>query len=231
MRAVIVLMPPMPVSSRSTISTFQRRAFRVALVHAEELAGEERGLVAARAGPDLEEDVAGVVGVLRQEQHLELLLDGRQALRERRALGGRHLVQLVARRQRFHQLARPLELLPDLPVLLHQSDHRLEVGQRLLGLAHGAVVLDELGVGEAGLDLVVFAADFFEFFEHRKIPGRPLSGRPDGPQACPLQGGGGEGARRCGGHSPRRRRRKSSSRSVSGSARRGRPSRRASVSP
>jgi hypothetical protein len=42
-------------------------AFGVALVHAEELRREERGLVAARTGADLDEDVARIVGVLRQE--------------------------------------------------------------------------------------------------------------------------------------------------------------------
>ena len=57
-------------------------ALGVALVHPEELRREERRLLAARARPDLEEDVAGVVRVLRQQEHLELLLDLGQARRQ-----------------------------------------------------------------------------------------------------------------------------------------------------
>ena len=87
------------------------------------------------------------------------------------ALGGRHLVELVAGRERLHQLARAVELPRDPAVLLGLRDDRLELGKRLLGLAHGAVVLDELRIGQAGPDLVVLAADFFELFEH----GRALS--------------------------------------------------------
>ena len=47
-------------------------AFRVARVHAKEVAREERRLIPAGPGADLEEDVALIVGVLRQEQLLQL---------------------------------------------------------------------------------------------------------------------------------------------------------------
>src|SRR5439155_371145 len=47
-------------------------AFRVARVHAKEVAREERRLIPAGPGADLEEDVALIVGVLRQEQVLQL---------------------------------------------------------------------------------------------------------------------------------------------------------------
>src|SRR5262249_7101218 len=50
-------------------------ALGVAVVHPVELLGEERRLVAARAGPDLEKDVLLVVRVLREEQRLELALE------------------------------------------------------------------------------------------------------------------------------------------------------------
>lgn len=39
----------------------------MALIHAQEVAGEERGLVAAGAGPDFEDDAALVGSVLRQQ--------------------------------------------------------------------------------------------------------------------------------------------------------------------
>ena len=42
-------------------------ALGVAVVHAEQLGGEEGGLLAAGTGPDLEDDVAVVVGVARQQ--------------------------------------------------------------------------------------------------------------------------------------------------------------------
>ena len=45
----------------------------VAQVHPEQLGGEQRRLVATGAGPDLEDDVAVVVRVARQEQDLELV--------------------------------------------------------------------------------------------------------------------------------------------------------------
>ena len=47
-------------------------ALRIAAVHAEQVAGEQRRFVAAGAGADLEEDVALVVGVLRQQPPLQL---------------------------------------------------------------------------------------------------------------------------------------------------------------
>jgi hypothetical protein len=46
--------------------------FGVARVHPEQVAGKQRGLVAAGAGANLEEDVLLVVGVLRNEQDLQL---------------------------------------------------------------------------------------------------------------------------------------------------------------
>ena len=47
----------------------------IALVHAEQIAGEQRGLVAAGAGADFEDDVALVHRVLRQQRQADLLLE------------------------------------------------------------------------------------------------------------------------------------------------------------
>ena len=56
--------------------------FGVAGVHAEDFGGEERGFVAAGAGADFEDDVLFVVGILGQQQDLELFFDcRRRALR------------------------------------------------------------------------------------------------------------------------------------------------------
>src|SRR5262249_60288303 len=50
-------------------------ALGVARGHAEQIAGNERGLSSPPAGPDLQEDVALVVRVLRQEHLLLLRLE------------------------------------------------------------------------------------------------------------------------------------------------------------
>ena len=52
----------------------------VALVHAEQVAGEQRGLVAAGAGADFEDDVALVHRVLGQQREPDLLLQRGSAL-------------------------------------------------------------------------------------------------------------------------------------------------------
>ena len=69
---------PLPCSrrgrlrSRDIISVRQPLALGVAQVHARQVAGEQRRFVAAGAGADLEEDVALVVGVARQQRGLQL---------------------------------------------------------------------------------------------------------------------------------------------------------------
>ena len=130
-------------------------ALGVALVHAEELGGEERGLVAARARRGSRgRRCASRWGPWRQED-LELLLDRREALGQRRALGGGHLVELVAWRERLDDLRAPSSSLAILPVLLGLRDDRLELGQRLLRpSADGAVVLHERRIRERASDLV-----------------------------------------------------------------------------
>ena len=54
------------------MSTLQPLLRGIALVHAQQVAGEERGLVAAGAGPDLEDDAALVGRVLRQQRDQDL---------------------------------------------------------------------------------------------------------------------------------------------------------------
>src|SRR5262249_58902200 len=69
--------------------------FRVAGVHAVEIAGEDRGLVAAGAGAHLEEDVLVVARILRQQQAAQLLL-----LAAARALEARDLLLTARARDR-----------------------------------------------------------------------------------------------------------------------------------
>ncbi len=53
--------------------------FGVASVHAQQVTDEDRRFVAAGAGADLEEDVALVARIARQQQALELAITGFEA--------------------------------------------------------------------------------------------------------------------------------------------------------
>jgi hypothetical protein len=66
--------PPMPDSVWRGLRPSTCAARRSA-VHAEDLGDEERGLVAAGAGAELEDDVLLVVGVFGQQQDFELFFD------------------------------------------------------------------------------------------------------------------------------------------------------------
>ena len=69
--------------------------FGVARVHAEDFGREQRGFVAARAGADFEHDVLFVVGILGQQQDLQLVFDLRQLAAPERAISiFRHRAQL-----------------------------------------------------------------------------------------------------------------------------------------
>jgi hypothetical protein len=73
MRLMISLKPPCSPGALAEHLHFQPLALRVAAVHAEQVSGEDRGLVAAGAGADFEEHVRRVVRVARQEQRLQPL--------------------------------------------------------------------------------------------------------------------------------------------------------------
>ena len=69
---------------RATSSRCASRCAREARVHAIEVGREQRRFIAARAGADLDDGVAVVERIARQEQRLELLLDLRDASSRRR---------------------------------------------------------------------------------------------------------------------------------------------------
>ena len=71
--AMSSLKPPADASLMDRTSTLPAAPLGVARVHAEQVGGEQRGLFAARAAPDLEHGVARVVGIARQQQQVELL--------------------------------------------------------------------------------------------------------------------------------------------------------------
>ena len=118
----------------------------VAAVHAEQVGGEQRRLVAAGAGAHLQDGAALVGGVLRQQLDLELLLELLAARLERLEIGARHGDHLL--------------------VGGGVVDQRLEVGLLLVGGAqrldrrHQRIergeLLGQLGVGrliDAGIEL------------------------------------------------------------------------------
>ncbi len=67
--------------------------FGVALVHAQQVAGEQSRLVAAGAGADLEHRGAFVGGIARQQLDRERALGLRQTVADFVGLGRRHLLQ------------------------------------------------------------------------------------------------------------------------------------------
>ena len=110
---MISLKPPTSPSLAEATSTFQPRDGGIALVHAEQVAGEQRRLVAAGAGADFEDGVLLVGGVLGQQQDLDVLLQRLDALLELRQLG--------------------LGQRPHLGIGRLVGEHRLEIGMLLLG--------------------------------------------------------------------------------------------------
>src|SRR2546426_3110663 len=82
-------------------------ALGVLRVHTRQLRGEQRGLLAACAGADLDEDVLLVVGIARQEQALQLVLERRLAGGEVVHLGLSELDELAVTALRKDVAAAP----------------------------------------------------------------------------------------------------------------------------
>ncbi len=111
-----------------------------ARVHAEDLGGKERGFVAAGAGADFEDDVLFVVGVLGQQQHLDLFFEGGLARLERGNLFLGHGAQIgVALGKHGARFGKRLADLLQLAKLHHR---RFEVAERLAGLLIFFAVVD-----------------------------------------------------------------------------------------
>ena len=109
-RNVTSLNPPMSDAAAPSTSSFHPIRRRVALVHAEQVACEQVGLLAALGTADLDDDVLLVVGVTRQQQLAELVL---QPFEVGLGLGGfgAHRLAVVARAPRRASRARPRDRL------------------------------------------------------------------------------------------------------------------------
>ena len=167
------LIPPIPVSLSDQDLGRELVRVGVAEVHPQELVGEQRGLLAAGAGPDLEDHVAVVVGVARQQQHLELLEQPRLVGLEPVDLVARHRRASRRRRRSIAQLARAGQLGADGLEAPEGLDHRLQAGQLLAEPADLGGVRRDLGSAEVGLDLVVLT-------RHLGQLGVELAHDPDG---------------------------------------------------
>ena len=127
--AMISLKPPMVPSLAEITSTFQPCKTRKALIHPEQVAGEQCRLVAAGAGADFQHDVALVHGVLGQQRHADLLRQLEAAGDKRLALGLRHAAHLGFGRGIRYQRLGIGNFLVDGAVGLHRVDQRIELGQ------------------------------------------------------------------------------------------------------
>ncbi len=128
----------------------------IALIHAEQVAGKQRRLVAAGAGANFEDGVLLVRLVLGQQQNAHLFAQARDALVERRALGLGQRRHLRVGKQRFELAALLLRRLQ----LGHGGVHRLQLGALARQLdQHLAVertrqaVVDFRHAGNDGADL------------------------------------------------------------------------------
>ena len=138
---------------------------RVLRVHAREVGGEEPRLVPAGAGADLDEDVLVVVGILRQDQRAELVLELALARGELVHLGLRHLAHLAVGVLGGH-VAGLLEASQELLVLLELQDDLGELGRGLGGLGVGGRLADDGGIGHRAGQLAVPLLDLAKLVKH-----------------------------------------------------------------
>ncbi len=132
----------------------------IALVHAEEIAGKERGLVAAGAGADLEDDVALVHRVLGQQRQLDLSFERRALLLEFRPLGERHRAHFGVGCGIRNERIEALDLGDDAAIVLHRPDDRSELGEFARELDVG---LGRHRVRELAFDRLVAGDERVEF--------------------------------------------------------------------
>ncbi len=137
-----------------------------ALVHAEDLGGKERGLIAAGAGADFQDYILLVVGVCGQEQHLDLFFQSRLTRRERGDFFLGHGAQLrVGLGEHGAGLGQPLAHLLQFAEL---HDRGLQVTKSFSGLVVLFAVVDHLGQGKLRGELFVALLHLFQTIDHGK---------------------------------------------------------------
>ena len=138
----------------------------VALVHAEEIGGEQRRLVAAGAGADLQDGVLLVGRVLGQQHALHRPLQLGQALLEGRGLLLGHRLHVGIGRHGLGILELALGLAP----FADGFDQRTEIGIFLRG--RDELLGIEIAARQRGLQLGMTGGDLIEFLKQRH--GMPL---------------------------------------------------------
>ena len=101
----------------------------VALIHAEEIAGEERRLLAAGAGAHLEDRALLVGGILGQQLHLELVLELLDLLVEGTDLFFGERRHVLFRGRIVDQLLQALALAKSRAERVDGGDNRIELGE------------------------------------------------------------------------------------------------------
>src|SRR5262249_60428241 len=136
----------------------------------EDLLGEQPGLVSAGAGADLEDDVLLVVGVLGDEEDLEVGLERVTPLLEPRDL---FLAEgaLVGIGAREHALGLG-QVRADRLELTVDGDDALEGRALLHHLRQACAVPQRFWICEVCLEAVVSPLDFVQLVDH--LPGEPL---------------------------------------------------------
>ncbi len=124
----------------------------VIVVHAEQIAGENRRLVAAGGGADFEKDIAVVVRILRQQQRLDL---GFQFFDELLRLCNLFLRHFADRFVLVLQHgARGFQLFAGRAIVAVQLHHRIDLGVFLRQLAELVLLADDLRVGKQAFDFL-----------------------------------------------------------------------------
>ena len=146
--AMISLKPPMVPSLAEITSTFQPCRRGEPLIHPEQVAGEQRGLVAAGAGADFQHHVAVVHGVLGQQRDANLL---RQFGAPAPAASRARLPPCRAFPDRWRDppsAARRRQSRPRRAIGLHGVDQRIELGElaRDLDIFLGIHLAKQLGL-------------------------------------------------------------------------------------
>ena len=130
-------------------------ALGVARVHAVEVAGEQRGLVAAGAAADLEDRVLAVVRILRQQQDLDLLLGSAALASSSCASSSRAIVAQLGVGLGVGHLLGLREIPSELLVALPRRDQRLELRVLARELHELGALADDLGGAEQRSDFFV----------------------------------------------------------------------------
>ena len=145
----------------------------VAQIHAEQVTGEDRRLVAAGAGAHFEIQVCLVARILRQQQQLQLTVEVEQPLFQPPHVVDGHLAQLgvVQHGAGFRQLAFGLS------VLAQRAGDRFELGIFLRELAETGVVGVHVGLRQQPADFLVALGQYFELAADRWGHGSSDDGR------------------------------------------------------